>query len=286
VIDRLQVYQALWAMDKLSSPEASTARKFDRVREAGFDGMAIDLGALTLAQAEATVPHFARTGLRGGLTAFPNSIEALRPALALAHRIAAPYVVVIGQEMPVALADMIPVVEGWLRVAEQEHMPIQFETHRNCITNDLYTTVQLLDAVPEMRLAADLSHYVVDREMPCPPTPALEALIAKVLGRSDSFQGRVAARGQIQLPLHYPRNAKWVDLFRRWWREGFAAWQSRHETDDVPLVFLCELGPPDYALTDAEGRELSDRWEEALLLARWAREAWRGVQRTAAPLET
>ncbi len=281
----LHVYQALWAMDKLASPEASTAEKFDCVRAAGFDGMAIDLGALTLAQAEATVPHFARTGLRGGLTAFPNSVEALRPALALAHRIAAPYVVVIGQEMPIVLADMIPVIEGWLRVAEQERMPIQFETHRNCITNDLYTTVQLLDAVPAMRLAADLSHYVVDREMPCPPTRALEALIGKILDRSDSFQGRVAARGQIQLPLHFPQNAKWVELFRRWWREGFATWLARHATDDVPLVFLCELGPPDYALTDAEGRELSDRWEEALLLARWAREAWRGVQPAAASLE-
>ncbi len=52
----LHVYQALWAMDKLASPEASTAEKFDRVRAAGFDGMTIDLGALTLAQAEATVP--------------------------------------------------------------------------------------------------------------------------------------------------------------------------------------------------------------------------------------
>lgn len=198
--ERLQVYQALWAMDKLVSPEASTAEKFDRVREAGFDGMAIDLGALTMTEAEATVPHFARTGLHGGLTAFPTSVEALRPALALAHRIAAPCVVVIGQEMPVKLTDMIPVIEGWLRVAEQENMPIQFETHRNCITNDLFTTVQLLDAVPAMRLAADLSHYVVDREMPCPPPPYLQSLITKVLERSDSFQGRVAARGQIQIP--------------------------------------------------------------------------------------
>jgi hypothetical protein len=273
----LQVYQALWAMDKLSAPEASTGAKFDRVREAGFDGMVIDLGALTLAQAEAVVPHFARTGLRGGLTAFPTSVEALRPALALAHRIAAPCVVVIGQDMPVRLADMIPVIEGWLRVAEQEHMPIQFETHRNCITNDLFTTVQLLDALPAMRLAADLSHYVVDREMPCPPTPYLQGLISRVLQRSDSFQGRVAARGQIQLALDFPQNAKWVELFRSWWREGFTAWHARQRPGDAPLVFLCELGPPDYAITGADGRELSDRWAETLTLARWARELWHEV---------
>ena len=272
--NRLLVYQALWAMDRLASPEASVAEKFDRVREAGFDGMAIDLGALTMDQAEATVPHFARTGLAGGLTAFPASVEALRPALQLAHRISAPFVVVIGQEMPIRLDDMLPVIEGWLRVAEQESMPIQFETHRNCITNDLYTTVQLLDAVPEMRLAADLSHYVVDREMPCPPSAPLQKLMTQVLERSESFQGRVAARGQIQVSLSFPQHAKWVALFRGWWRQGFAAWRARHAGADSALVFLCELGPPDYAITDAQGRELSDRWREALLLARWARETW------------
>src|SRR5580658_1587365 len=110
--NRLRVYQALWAMDRLALPESSLAEKFDRVREAGFDGMAIDLGALTLEQAAATVPHFERTGLAGGLTAFPASIEALRPALRLAHRIRAPFVVVIGQEMPITLAEMVPVIEG------------------------------------------------------------------------------------------------------------------------------------------------------------------------------
>jgi len=272
--NRLLVYQALWAMDRLAAPEAALAEKFDRVREAGFEGMAIDLGALTLAQARATVPHFRRTGLAGGLTAFPTSTEALRPALELAHQIGAPFVVVIGQEMPVKLADMVPVIERWLRLAEQEAMPIQFETHRNCITNDLYTTVQLLDAIPQMRLAADLSHYVVDREMPCPPPAPLQALMTAVLERSDSFQGRVAARGQIQVALNFPQNAKWVTLFREWWRQGFASWCARHADDDAAMVFLCELGPPDYALTDAQGRELSDRWAEAALLMRWAREIW------------
>jgi len=114
----------------------------------------------------------------------------------------------------------------------------------------------------------------VDREMPCPPTPALQALIAKVLQRSDSFQGRVAARGQIQVALDFPQNAKWVTLFREWWRQGFDAWLGRHAPGDAAPVFMCELGPPDYAITNAQGRELSDRWSEALTLARWAREIW------------
>jgi hypothetical protein len=272
--NRLRVYQALWAMDKLETREASLAEKFDRVCEAGFDGMLLDLGAMTWSQAEAAAPHYARTGLAAGLTAFPAGAEELRAALGLAQRIAAPFVVVIGQDMPLRLDDMRRVVETWLRLAEREGMPIHFETHRNCTTNDLFTTVQLLDALPQMRLSADLSHYVVDREMPCPPPPPLQALITQVLERSESFQGRVAARGQIQIALDFPQHQRWVALFRDWWRRGFASWYSRHRADDAPLVFVCELGPPDYAITDARGLELSDRWTESILLAQWAREIW------------
>jgi hypothetical protein len=281
---RLIVYQALWAMERLREPEPSMAEKFDRIRAAGFDGIAIDLGALTESQAEDSIAHFARTGLRGGLTAFPDSVESLRAACRLAQRISAPFLVVIGQHMPVEVGKMISIIERWLQVADEEGMPVQFETHRNCITNDLYTTVQLLDAIPQMRMAADLSHYVVDREMPCPPPPALQALIGRVLERSESFQGRIAARGQIQLPLHFPQNQKWVGLFRQWWREGFAAWKSRHVDVAEELVFTCELGPPDYAITDGEGRELSDRWAEALQLADWARECWQSADKADAAI--
>jgi hypothetical protein len=270
--NRLAVFQSLWAMEGLAAADASIAAMFDRVHQAGFDGVSVDLGAVTFAEAEECIPHFARTGLASGLTAFPANVEDLRRALRLAHRLAAPFVVVIGQQMPIRVSDMLPVIDGWLKVAEQESMPIHFETHRNCITNDLFTTVQLLDAFPELRMAADLSHYVVDREMPCPPTQSLQELVSAVLARSDSFQGRVASRSQIQVALNFPQNEKWVRLFQSWWRLGFELWRSRH--DNAVAVFVCELGPPDYAITDANGQELSDRWMESLQLMQWARALW------------
>jgi hypothetical protein len=274
-MQRLLVYQALWAMEhrRPGEQQLTFADSFDRVKAAGFDGMAIDLGALTFAQARETVPQFARTGLGGLLTAFPRSIEELRPALHLAKDIGAPFVVVIGQVMPLSVAGSIPVIREWLRIADEERVKIQFETHRNCITNDLFATVQLLDAIPEMRLAADLSHYVVDRELPCPPPPELQALFGRVLARSDSFQGRVAARGQIQISSGFPQNAKWLRLFCDWWRAGFASWKARAAADGT-AIFLCELGPPDYAITDAQGQELSDRWAEALALRDMALALW------------
>jgi len=276
----LKVYQSLWAMElrQPGSPERPLPERFDQVREAGFDGMAIDLGAMDLAAAEATVPEFARTGLGGLVTAFPRSVEDLRPALHLAKAIGAPFVVVIGQVMPLAVADMVPVIRAWLAVAAEEGMPVQFETHRNCITNDMFATLLLLDALPEMRLAADLSHYVVDREMMQPISADYQVYVTRLLTRSDSFQGRVANRCQVQLPLHFPQHRIWVETFRDWWRRGFALWQERHgEGDDC--IFLCELGPRDYAITDADGAELSDRWQEALTLRQWAMADWTAAAR-------
>ncbi|PZQ85118.1 MAG: xylose isomerase, partial [Ancylobacter novellus] len=169
----LKLYQSLWATElrRPGTPERPVAERFDKVKAAGFDGMAIDLGAMDIEAARATVPEFARTGLGGLLTAFPRSIEELRPALHLAKDIGSPFVIVIGQVMPLSVREMVPVIEAWMRIGHEEGVPLQFETHRNCITNDMFSTLLLLDAIPQMRLAADLSHYVVDREMMLPITP-------------------------------------------------------------------------------------------------------------------
>lgn len=268
----LAVYQALWATEQRTPGVAETpvGERFDAVKAAGYEGMAIDLGALTLEQARETVPHFARTGLGGLLTAFPKSIEDLRPALHLAKDIGAPFVVVVGQVMPVSVDGMIPVIRDWLRLAAEEGVPLQFETHRNCITNDMFATLQLLDAIPEMRLAADLSHYVVGREMTLPLHGEYHGQIRRLLERSDSFQGRIASRCQVQLPVQFPQTRPWLDLFLGWWAEGFRLWKQRAGADDR-LIFLCELGPRDYAITGADGLELSDRAEDALILRDHAR---------------
>ena len=39
-------------------------------------------------------------------------------------------------------------------------------------------------------------------------------------------------------------------------------------------MFLCELGPPEYALTDKQGWELSDRFLEAQIIKRDVEALW------------
>jgi hypothetical protein len=253
--------------------ERPLEESFEMVAAAGFDGMAIDLGAADLPLVLKARPLLERYGLGCILIAFPKTVSALRPVLLTAKEIGAPFVNVIGQVMPISVEGAIPVIRRLIEIAEEIGVPIQFETHRNCITNDLLSTLQLLDAVPEMVVAADLSHYVVGRELAWPITAESEEWIRRILHRAGSFQGRVASRQQIQLPLGFPQHQKWLGLFLRWWEAGFREWR-KHSGPDATLNFLCELGPPEYAMTGADGYELSDRWQEALALRDHARAIW------------
>ncbi len=272
----LKVFTSLWAMQ----PHDQTGVKLPladvcaMVADAGFDGLAIDLGASDVATAHAVRPHLEKHGLTPLIVAFPKTIDSLRDTLVMAQDFGSPFVDVIGQVTPLTVDGMIPVVREWIAMAQDVGMPIQFETHRNCITNDLYSTLALLDAVPEMRMCADLSHFVVDREFWHPLSPRDMGLISRVLQRSDSFQGRVASRQQIQLQLDFPQHQKWVDLFKGWWREGLADWRTRAEGD---CVFLCELGPPEYAMTGPDGVEMSNRWDESRMIKAWIEDIWRDL---------
>ncbi len=274
-MQKLEVYQSLWAMElrRPDGKERPLEESFEMVAAAGFDGMAIDLGAADLPIVLKARPLLERYGLGCILIAFPKTIAALRPVLLTAKDIGAPFVNVIGQVMPISVDGAIPVIRRFIDIAEEIGVPIQFETHRNCITNDLLSTLQLLDAVPEMVVAADLSHYVVGRELAWPITAESEEWIRRILHRAGSFQGRVASRQQIQLPLGFPQHQKWLGLFLRWWEAGFREWRKR-SGPDATLNFLCELGPPEYAMTGADGYELSDRWQEALVLRDHARAIW------------
>jgi hypothetical protein len=58
-----------------------------------------------------------------------------------------------------------------------------------------------------------------------------------------------------------------------WWKDGIRMWRKRNN-ENATLIFLCELGPRPYAITDKYQEELSDRWEEALLIKGWIENIW------------
>lgn len=243
------------------------------VAEAGFDGMCIDPTAAEIPEMRELLPLYREHELGCMVNAFPASADDMLPLLDFANEMDACMVNVISGVMPLRPEEAVPVVQRWMREAAERGVPLLFETHRDGMLNDMYYTLLLMDMVPEMRLCADLSHFVVDREMRNPISERDQTYVSKILHRSDCFQGRVANREQVQIQIDFPQHQEWVDIFKGWWREGMQAWQERN-ADDAELVFLCELGPPPYAITDADQQELSDRWQESLQIRDWANALW------------
>lgn len=254
-------------------PERSAEENFRWVADEGFDGVCLDPGMDEIAEVSAHARYFKEFDLACMVNAFPQTDGDMQPLLDAASDLSAVAVNVISGVMPILPQDAVPVVRRWMEEADRRSTTLLFETHRDGLLNDLFFTLQLLEMVPEMRLCADLSHFVVDRELRLPLPARDQAYIETVLERSDSFQGRVASREQIQIQLDFPQHQDWVRAFRAWWKSGMRMWRQRN-SEDATLRFLCELGPPPYAITDGNGRELSDRLHESLQIRDWVLDAW------------
>jgi hypothetical protein len=275
VVQKLEVYQSLWGME-LRNPrltERSKYEAFSMIAAAGFDGACLDPSVAEIPHCREYMHLFSEHDLKAMVNAFPYSVDDLAPILDFSVELNASLVNVISGVMPIRPADAVSDVRRWIGEANDRKIPLLFETHRDSLLNDLYFTLQLMDLVPEMRLCADLSHFVVDREMRAPIGENDRAYIRSILNRSDCFQGRIASREQVQIQIEFPQHQQWVEIFKGWWKEGMRAWRKRND-DDATLIFLCELGPPPYAITDREQNELSDRWQESLTIRDWVRTIW------------
>lgn len=274
-MQKLDVFQSLWGMELKhpTLPERSHEENFAMAAEAGFAGICLDPNTDELPYYRETLPLFEKYGLKSMVNLFPRRVSDMRPLLEFAREVNAVKVNTIAQVMPVSVAGAVPLISRWLDEAQGMGIELLFETHRNGILNDLYFTLEVLDAIPELQLTADLSHFVVDREFPLPISARDQGFIQRIHERTDCLQGRIATAEQVQIQIDFPQHQAWVEQFKGWWKQGMASWRVRNAAD-ATCVFLCELGPPPYAITGRDGLELSDRWHEALVIKKWAEQLW------------
>jgi hypothetical protein len=204
---------------------------------------------------------------------YPTTVDELRPVLELVAEVGADHVNLQPNVRPTRIEDCVPLLEGWRRLARDAGVAVHIETHRDRMTTDLFFTLQLLDCFPDLRLTADISHYVVGREFAWPIPPEAHAQIHRIMDQTWGLHGRVASREQIQIQTSFPHLRHWVDLAMGWWEYAIRSWRRRAPEDAV-LTFLTELGPPEYAITGPDGYELSDRWAEALTMKHDIRALW------------
>jgi hypothetical protein len=273
---QLRVLQSLWAMERRrpDGAEWPLQTQLAMIRDAGFDGVGVRFVDPGFAR---TVTEFLRAhGMIWQAQCYPRSVEDLRPVLDLVAELGADHVNLQPDVRPLRVEDCVPLLDGWRRLADEAGVALNIETHRDRMTTDLHFMLRLLDCFPDLRLTGDLSHYLVGREFAWPVSEENHAQIRRVLDNCWALHGRVASREQVQVQLGFPQHAGCVGLFMDWWEYGIRSWRKRAGPDAV-LTFLCELGPPPYAITGADGYELTERWEEALVMKDMVRGLWERI---------
>jgi len=272
-VQTLAVYQSLWAMERRrpDGAEWPLRTQLEMIRDAGFDGAGVRF--VDPAYAREVTDFLRANGMTWQAQCYPRSVADLAPVLALVRELGADHINLQPDVRPYRLEDCIPFIEGWRRLADAAGVAVHIETHRDRMTTDLFFTLHLLDCFPDLRLTGDISHYLVGREFAWPVSTENHALMHRILDNCWGLHGRVASREQIQVQLGFAQHQGWVELFMGWWEYAIRSWRKRAAPDAV-FTFLCELGPPTYAITGADGYELSDRWAESIVMKDMIRALW------------
>jgi hypothetical protein len=190
-----------------------------------------------------------------------------------------------------AAADRL--VEEVLAASEAARLPLYVETHRATVTQDIWRTLRLVDRFPELRLNADLSHWYTGHDLASRDMADVVDLLAPVLDRVRYLHGRIGTSSCIQVDIGEVGDGSdgadgavaAVADFRGLWVRAMAGFLASAAGDPVPapglqLGFAPELLPAEtgYArrFPDPDGapREEGDRWGQALVLTRIARECF------------
>jgi sugar phosphate isomerase/epimerase len=279
---RLDVQQAIWGMEGLgeNGKEWSLEQKFEKIAEAGFTGVSY----LIPSPENMDTWHrlLDRYKLSFSAIAFPSKPQDIIDIIRQANEFGrVQYINSQVSNSFVIDQEAVQLLDGLLQASVASRIPHFIETHRGTVTQDLIRTARYVEALPELRLTIDLSHYVVAGEI-LGTNEHVEAYFDQILARSAGMHGRVSSGEQIQVDVGVNGDHPMMAHFKRWWRQGMVHWLKQAQPGDL-FPFCAELGPPNYygiTRRDEFGHEheVSDRWQQALLLKRIVEEEWKKAQ--------
>lgn len=143
------------------------------------------------------------------------------------------------------------------RFAIERGITVLHETHRGRATFCTTATMDIIDALPEIRFTADFSHWC------CVHNSLLQdqrEAVSRVIERADYIHARVGCATSPQITD--PRAPEWkdaVDAHIRWW-EKIAEHRQKNHAAYLPVC--SEFGPPPYMATlPFTGRPIASAWE-------------------------
>ncbi len=155
------------------------------------------------------------------------------------------------------LTENIRVVSFAQRLASELGIKVLHETHRARATFCTTSTMDIIDALPEIRFTADFSHWC------CVHNSLLQDqqnAVDRVIERSDYIHARVGSATSPQITD--PRATDWketVEVYVGWWKKI----AEHHKSNNSECLPICsEFGPPEYMVTlPSTGKPIADQWE-------------------------
>lgn len=284
---KIDIQQSWWAMGNLgeNGKEWTMEQKFDKIAEAGFTGIC---GFIPKHEEMDKWHHLLdRYHLNFSGLAFPYNIEDMIETLKLAKQFGrVQYINSQVMDAFVIDGEAVRLLDDLLLVSDEANIPNLIETHRGTVTQDLIRTAAYIKELPHLRLMIDLSHYVVAGEMNGgneETNAKAEVLIDQLLARSAGMHARISNGEQVQIDIGHDGDHPMLNRFTNWWQKGMKHWLQQAESGEV-FPFCMELGPPNYyGITRRDEYkneiEISDRWQQALLLKRIVAEQWENVSK-------
>ena len=269
---RLRMQQSIWALSHLpiNAQEWALAEKLDKTTAAGFLG--IEAYCPDDQSADQVAGPIHERNLPLGMIVPAADLDELLPAIERAHRVRAEYLCAHVTGSLKASPQIADILEEMYDVTNDAGLPLLIETHRGTVTQDMRRTVKVINRFKKIRFMGDFSHYAVAGELKTAWSEDVWDHFSHIARRCSAWHGRISFGQQIQNDIG-DGSGELPQQFKKLWTMGMSAWLAKAQPGDV-LPFTCELGPAPYPVTDLAGREISDRWEQSLVIKRLAEEAW------------
>jgi sugar phosphate isomerase/epimerase len=189
-------------------------------------------------------------------------------------------------------AEMDVLAGDILEASARVDFPLFIETHRATITQDAWRTIQLTKRFPAVRFNGDFSHYYTGQELPYGNLEAKLRAMQPIFDRVRFMHGRIGnpscmqvdiGDGRIPVPQGFGVH-DFVSHHREIWTRAMVGF-LRAARNGSYLVFAPEILSSSiyygrkFQMPDGTLREESDRYAQALVYARIARECFEEARR-------
>ena len=229
---RLRVQHSMWSLIGLpmnAETEWTLDEKCARVKAAGFESIECWLSDEDESEVAAALQ---RHDLGIVLGHRPFSLDTVRATIERAKRLKAEFIFAQPASAFTPFDEVVNLVVEGRKMANDAGLHFWVETHRNNWTENLPQTLQLLEAVPDIRFTADLSHFIVVGEFYGWENEGAIDRLRPILERCSHAHARISNGEQVQVDVG-DGSGQTAQFFVSLWTEMLRAWRKEAQAGDI-----------------------------------------------------